>query len=152
MKPRKEPLKRTGIKRKVPMRCDGTPVRKGPVKQRRPSVTPEERRARKLVRARSGGVCEIYMCGGAPGSEWSHRKRRSQGGPWEAVNGLLACHQCHLDITLYESQVRAEDRGWVVKMTGDPASIPVLRRGDWVLLDDTGGWEPVNPEAIGGAA
>jgi hypothetical protein len=130
--------------------------RKGPVKQRKPVVTPEEKDARDCVKARSGGWCEA--CGRNPVHDYQHRKARAhctKAELWDVANALHVCgfgnlSGCHGDI--HGEPVWAKDRGYTVESHQDPASTPVLRRGEWVLLDSQGGWEPVNPETIGGAA
>lgn len=150
MKQRK-PLRRTPLTRKTPMPRGGKQAKRPPmVKARRQSVTPEERAGKDKVKRRSGGTCEIWMCGGAPATDWSHRVRRSQGGSWSPVNGLHACRFCHSIIT-HDEKVGLP-KGWCLKSYQDPATTPVYRRGEWVLLDTEGGWESVNPEAIGGDA
>lgn len=150
MKPRKAPLQRTPITRKTPMQSTGKKKGgRGPTKPRKPSG---EGKARGDVKARSGLRCEIGMCGGVKGTDWSHRKRRSQGGKWCATNGLWACRSCHLLIGEREVEVRAEHFGWIVKSQRDPAEVPVWIHGEWVLLDVDGGMESINPEAIGGDA
>lgn len=148
MKPRKDPLKRTPFIRKAP-RGD-KPAKRPPMVKARRVMSPEERRARRLVKARSGGTCELWMCGGAPATDWSHRMRRSQLGPWCPTNGLASCRFCHSIIT-HDEKVGLP-KGWCLKSYQDPATNPVYRRGEWVLLDDEGGWESVNPEALGGDA
>lgn len=124
-------------------------IQRGPVKARRPAVTPDERAARRLVKARSGGTCE-GRCLNTPATDWHHRMPRSVGGLWEAVNGMHLCRECHSWVT--DHPVDGADLGWHLWSTNDPATVPVLRRGEWVLLDADGGWESVNPEAIGGDA
>lgn len=52
-----------------------------------------EQMARRLVAARAEGRCEL--CQQAVPLEWAHRRNRSHGGPWEAVNGLHLCGPCH---------------------------------------------------------
>ena len=123
----------------TPLRRTPMPRSSGPVKPRRQARQSGEVWARQVVRARSGGVCELGMCGGSPAWEWSHRVRRSQGGRWEATNGLDACHDCHALITTHPWECDAEGRGWAIRSTADPARTPVWRRGEWVwLLPD--GW------------
>jgi hypothetical protein len=90
---------------------------------------------RTIVAARSGGLCEI--CALAPAREWHHRKNRSQGGTWAASNGMHLCGADHAYITEHPEQAAAN--GWTVKSYEDPTTEPVLRRGKWMLLDDSGG-------------
>lgn len=99
-----------------------------------------EQRARTLVYTRSRQVCEC--CGFAWGTEWHHRKNRSQGGRWTTSNGLHLCSACHQWITTNPKQA-ADEGGWVVWSWQDPLTVPVkVPIWGWVLLDDCGGMTP----------
>lgn len=102
--------------------------------------TKTEKEARRLVRERSGGLCEV--CGVRPATNYQHRKNRSQGGQWSAVNGLDVCGSgttgCHGRI--HHSPAAAYEAGWSVKSWEDPAVVPVRTTRGLVLLDDEGGW------------
>jgi len=98
-----------------------------------------EREARKLVYARSGGVCEA--CGSERATEWHHRKNRSQGGLWTPSNGLHLGVACHRRITVNPRD--AADEGYTVWSWQDHREVPVSRGGVMVLLDDIGGLVPV---------
>lgn len=114
----------------------------------RPRVSPEERRARKLVAVRSGGQCEV--CNWEhPGTQWHHRVRSSQGGPWSASNGLLVCHGIHEWITNHPRSARA--KGWGLWSHEDPDEEPVYRRSEWVLLAIDGSVTVLRDFPIGGA-
>jgi 5-methylcytosine-specific restriction endonuclease McrA len=141
--------RRQPLQRKTPMPRPSKSLARGPVKPRRPQVSAEERRARQLVRARSGGICE-GRCLNTPASDWHHRMPRSVGGPWDAANGMHLCRDCHSWVT--DHPVDGGDLGWHLWSTNDPLEVPALRRGEWVLLDSDGGYEPVNPELLGGVA
>lgn len=106
-------------------------------------MTIEERRARRLVRERSNGVCE--KCDRACATEFQHRVRRSQGGQWTASCGLHLCHKCHTWITRHPDQARIQG-GWHLRRGDDPLLSPVLLalRG-WVLLNDRGAAVPCDP-------
>lgn len=162
MKPRK-PLSRS-----TPL-AQGKPLARGkglqrstlkpgrpPVKPRKlPSVTAAETEGRAVVKVRSGGVCEIWMCGGTRAVDWSHRVRRGQQGSWSPVNGLAACRECHSTITTHPWACDAERKGWVLRSFQDPARVPCLRRGEWVWLTPGGGVEPLSGDelvALGGVA
>lgn len=160
MKQRK-PLRRTPITRKTPMPRVGKQAKRPPmVKARRQPVTPEVRRARRLVYARSEfngvRVCELCFCRRA--TNYQHRKNKSQCSPdemWVASNGIDVCGSgttgCHGRIHSHPEE--AMRYGWMVPSHLDPAVVPVfLRQYGWVLLDADGGWESVNPEALGGDA
>jgi hypothetical protein len=95
-----------------------------------------ERRARRIVYARSGGWCEV--CGGRGATQWHHRKNRSQGGKWTAANGLHLCAPCHTHITHHP--IAARDNGWSVLSGHDPAAsrVRLAHRPGWCLLSDAG--------------
>lgn len=125
------------------------PLRRTPFKAHRPKVTPEERRARRLVRQRSGGLCEV--CARERATDWSHRVRRSQGGPWCPANGLHVCRKDHRRI---DSGLSAMNTlGWHLTRNQDPLATPVfLARRGWVLLRPDGTTETCNPPSEGHAA
>jgi hypothetical protein len=104
---------------------------------------------RDFVYGRSGGWCEIAipdLCAGL-GREWHHRLNRSQGGRWDASNGLHTCTPCH-DYVTNRAREEAKASGWAVAPgVTPPIEVPVLRRGVWVYLDDEGGFEPVEGAA-----
>lgn len=110
----------------------------------RPKVTREERHARKLLRARSGGLCEV--CQREPATDAHHRQNRSQGGRWEITNLLHLCRREHQHITV--SPAVSYERGWSVRSTDDPAAVPVfLAEHGWVYLTATGGHIPIERKA-----
>jgi hypothetical protein len=102
-------------------------------------VKKDEKTARRLVRERSGDVCEV--CGASRATNFQHRVNRSQGGQWSASNGLHVCGSgttgCHGRI--HHSPEEAYALGWSVKGAFDPAETPVRTCYGWVLLDDEGG-------------
>jgi hypothetical protein len=97
-----------------------------------------EAKARLLVYARSGGICE--RCSQARGAEWQHRKNRSQGGRWSPENGLHLCSPCHRYV--HHNVTESQDNGWSVKSCFDPATKPVLIQNGsrWVYLTPDGGY------------
>lgn len=97
-------------------------------------------RGRTLLTARSGGVCEIqvYAVCTERATDWCHRRARSQGGTWSPQNGLHGCHECHMWAHAHPSKART--MGWICK-SYDPIDTGVLRRGQWVVLDEQGGFE-----------
>lgn len=114
----------------------------------RSKVTPEERAARWLVKARSGGWCEIQITDTChtQATDFSHRIREGQGGQWSASNGLHACRPCHSWVSLYPFGARA--KGWALWSYEDSALEPVYHRGQWVLLGDDGSVTPCGPPAL----
>lgn len=103
--------------------------------------TKAEKEARRLVRERSGGVCEI--CGQQRATNFQHRKARSHSGSWSASNGLDVCGMgnafgCHGYI--HQNPDAACEYGWSVKSWDDERDIPVRTIHGFVLLDDEGGY------------
>ena len=103
-----------------------------------------EAECRRIVRERSGGVCEHCLSRRATSA--SHRKPRSQGGEWSPENivdacgdGVLGCHGW------LEGHPRDAHRlGWRLWRNEDPATVPFMyggveprlptRDGGWVRL------------------
>lgn len=134
------------LRRKTPMPRGESQLRRTAMPTYRPTITGDERTSRQLVRARSGGLCEIRLDGICTGraTDWSHRESKGIGGKWRAANGLDACRQCHRHIT--EHPALAYEHGWFVHSYADPAEVPVLIHNattghDWVLLNDQGDLE-----------
>jgi hypothetical protein len=100
-------------------------------------------RGRTLVYARSDGLCEAGC--GYPALEWHHRKARSLGGRWDASNGMHLCRPCHSWVG--EHPLEAAKEGWYLTASQEPSAVPVKRFGAWCLLDDDGGFEPVEKGA-----
>lgn len=94
------------------------------------------------VDVRSDGCCEI--CGAARAVEKHHRRPRGAGSTRRletasAANCLHTCRECH---RLAESNRNlAMLLGWLVPSTFDPASQPVLYRGEWARLGEDGSVE-----------
>ncbi len=156
-------LRRTSLQRFTPLRSSNplvshSELTRSPIARkirtheevraaRRPLVSPEERRARKLVRKRSGGTCE--RCGRAQATNWHHRVAKGRGGSWCPSNGLDLCGSgttgCHGEVTV--SPALAYERGWSVRTGHDPAAIPVwLANRGWHLLRADGSTTPVPTE------
>lgn len=118
-------------------------------KRERAKKAPVDRGSQKLGRdlvyGRSDGRCEAWIPGVCIGMarEWHHRLNRSQGGRWDASNGLHLCKPCHAYVT-DKARDEAKAKGWAVAPgITSPIEVPVLRRGVWVLLDDEGGMAAV---------
>ncbi|NIL77656.1 hypothetical protein RhoFasB10_03805 [Rhodococcus sp. B10] len=95
-----------------------------------------------VVRQRSGGLCE--RCGLDWAVQDHHRRARGMGGTrrasTNAASGCLAvCLRCHNRIE--SARADALQHGWLVPQHKEPADVPVLYRGQLVLLDDAGGIE-----------
>lgn len=111
-----------------------------------------EKACRRVVAARSGGLCEI--CGHCRAATMHHRRKRSQGGPWAPSNVLHLCGDgttgCHGLITNTRTVFYA--RGWLVHSWDDWALTPVrLAAVGLVLLDDSGMYRPA-PELLAATA
>lgn len=100
-----------------------------------------ERRARRVVAARSGGWCET--CARQAATDWHHRLNRSQGGKWCPANGLHICRTCHELIG--RERIEAKARGWALEPHQVPAETRVLLadRG-WCLLSTSGDITPLD--------
>lgn len=99
-----------------------------------------------IVRKRAKDLCE--RCGRSLGRDYSyhHRRPRGMGGTNaalsnDAANIVLLCGtgttMCHGEV---ESHRRlALDQGWLVSQyEPNPASVPILMRGEWRRLDRDG--------------
>lgn len=109
-----------------------------------PAKQPGESRARRLVRKRSGGLCEFAIRDVCirQATDWCHRNARSQGGLWLASDGIHGCRPCHRATTNTNGhRAECEANGWVLRRHQNPASTPALIRGRFVLLDDEGGYQ-----------
>lgn len=175
---RRTPLKaRTGLRRSGPLRSRSCLTRRTPLRPRRAQLvvtvqlgqpisrvltgkrrwgryTGPSRKVRAVVRARSGGWCELRLpgCWGRS-SELSHRLGKKAGGrhgraALQRVNGaaavLDACTPCHGQITSPHGPVLrdARARGLLLTEDQDPTAVPVISPA-WpgpALLDNDGGW------------
>jgi len=125
-----------------------------------------ETTARRLVRQRSGGWCEVRLRGVCLGRAMSfhHRLRRSQGGPWTPSNGLDVCGDgtrgCHGALTNTNGRYDEYRRlGLILRSGDDPHTVPAVIHspqydlGERValLLDDEGcvAWAPF-PDGVEG--
>lgn len=112
-------------------------------------LTPEERAAKRIVRARSGGWCEIGC--GRRAQSFSHRVAASHGGPISVVNGIDLCSLgtgdpgCHTTIGRTNIPLGLAGK-WRLNSWDDPATTPVwirpaepaLEPGWYLLLPDGG--------------
>lgn len=101
-----------------------------------------EKECRRIVEARSEGLCEVC---GKQGHSVHHRRKRSAGGPWSPSNCIKACGSgvtgCHGWIEAHPKD--AMDRGLWVSRYADECEVPVLCWYGRVVLDDSGGFEVV---------
>ena len=100
-------------------------------------------------------VCEVMaVCQGVEAEAAHHRRPRGAGGSKrpgtnQTANALAVCAADHEYIETHrEISLRY---GWLVLQCQTPTTIPVLRRGVWCLLDDSGGFTRVPaPQEAGG--
>lgn len=109
-------------------------------------MTGFSRTVRAIIIGRSDGWCE--RCGGDRAFEQHHRRPRGAGGTRRPEsnlpsNGLNLCPACHRRVESHRAE--AYEHGWLVRQTDDPAAVPVLYRGTWVLLDTLGNLHDVKP-------
>lgn len=145
-------LRRTGIKRgtshlkrSAKLKSTGLIGREKALKPVRRSMSPEEKFGKDTVDARATVgeyvLCEIVLPGCVRyGSDWHHRRNKGQGGPWDPANGLKVCRRCHDQVT--DTDPEWNYNGWWLVYGENPLTKPVLRRGEWVLLDNVGGSVP----------
>lgn len=135
-----------GLESNTPMKLSAS-LKTGSKMKRKPRVqTSEERRAREIVKTRSGGVCEV--CGRREATDMAHRVGAGVGGKWRAGNLLHACRLCHS--SNHDDPQNSFDHGWHLRANKDYLQEPVLMAKDgetrWCLLDDEGGIFPTeNP-------
>lgn len=143
---RRTPLHRVPFRRKARAR-----------RQRAGELTPRQVRA--IIWERSYGRCE---CCGKPMRtdvpDWhpdkmdaSHRVGEGQGGRWVPSNVCALRHWCHLygAASPHRTPLAARERGLALLSTEDPTTEPVLLwTGNWVLLDDEGGYRPSEPRRV----
>lgn len=127
---RATPMKRSSPASTTKRGHDPRPERK-PLKSTRPKTTPEERRTRKTVEARSDGFCE--KCGTAGATDKAHRVSRGVGGGWEVANILDLCRDCHQHH--HANPTRAYKGGWHLRSNSTPTECPV-----WFHHEDLFGW------------
>lgn len=119
----------------------------------RPTISRDEREARRLVRERADGRCE--GCGRHGPTEWAHRVRRGPGA-WCASNGLalcgftsglpvrpgvLSCHEWS-----HSFVIEARSVGWTLRTNTDPLTVPALLHGRGLTyLTADGDYRPAPP-------
>lgn len=107
-------------------------------------MTLTKAQARQVVFDRASEInfpaCEAMVPGvcSCEATHWHHRKLRSQGGGDEASSTLAVCHLCH--DYLHKHTGEAYEKGWLVHAWADPLGTPLYRRGEWVMLDNEGGY------------
>jgi hypothetical protein len=97
------------------------------------------KKVRDVVTLRANGFCE--RCGVNEPAQLHHRRCRGMGGSKAAdtntaPNALAVCEPCHRDIESHRED--ALKFGWLVRQGANPAEVPVFRRGQWVVLTDSG--------------
>lgn len=123
-----------------------------------PKVQPRRRRTpsgfstavQDIIKARSGGICELDACGRA--EVIHHRRPRGSGGSslaWvnQAANGFHVSSACHDRIEGKcppWSRIQSTALGWLVPYDARFIAVDaaVLYRNRWVHLDNEGGVSP----------
>lgn len=119
-----------------------------------------ESRTRRVVSARSAGMCEARIPGVCTGQGQSMHHRKKPGRVWSPSNVIHVCGDgtrgCHGWIE--HNPTDAHDRGLYLQGNEHPlfAACIISWRGimDWFRLNDTGGlsWPGRGPQAEGPAA
>lgn len=108
-----------------------------------------EDRARRLVRGRSGGRCEL-LGRHAEATDYSHRYPRGRGGRWTPANALDLCRSCHA--WLHANPALAVAGGWFIPTGQDPDKVPAyldaVNGPGWWFLDQDGCMRWVDPANI----
>jgi hypothetical protein len=104
-------------------------------------TVPLPQAVRAKLNERADRLCEVRLPGCyINANNAHHRKNQSQGGLDVLSNLLLACGSgttgCHGWITEHPGE--AKRRGLSVWRSDDPALTPVMYRGAWARLDNTG--------------
>ncbi len=56
-------------------------------------------------------------------------------------NLVFLCGACHREVESDRAQAMIE--GYIVTQSTEPATVPILSRGQWFMLDDMGGKHPL---------
>lgn len=138
----KSPLRRNAWLREVSPKRAASAGNAAKPNRPQPAVSAATRKA---LAARSGGWCEMALPGCAGrAADPAHRNGRGMGGRKGAAkelhdrlsNVLHACRRCHE--TTHWAPAWACRLGLMLRTGQDPAAVPVLYRGVWVLLADDG--------------
>lgn len=97
-------------------------------------------KARKVIKERANGRCELCGVRAEETAQIHHRKPRGMGGTKNpasrsVANGLFVHFRCHQRIEL--NRAEAIKNGWLVLQSGD-LSQPVLLHYGWVVLHEDG--------------
>jgi hypothetical protein len=144
---RRTPLRqKSGIKRVSPA-VKAKSLLRSAVTSRRPAVTPEERKAKKILKVRSQGICEV--CGRAAAQQAHHRKKA--GREWTPENLLHVCglgnySGCHGLIE--QNPTASKEQGWWLEPHQNPARAHVWLAGyGYAFLTPAGDIVQVEEEA-----
>lgn len=111
----------------------------GPKPPKQPKQIPAKNR--RIVEQRSGGVCE--SCGDRPAADVHHRQYRSRGGTHDVHNLIHLCGMGNVNGCHGRAHQDGEPEGLAIGRGYRSELIPMLRRGVWVLPDDTGGYREI---------
>jgi phage terminase large subunit GpA-like protein len=99
-----------------------------------PMTARESKEAYARVADRSFGLCEV--CGTRQATQMHHRLHRSHSGDERVTNLLHLCLWCHQ--AAHHDQLRYAN-GWSVRSGFNPALVPVVYRGEPMILTAEGG-------------
>lgn len=100
------------------------------------------RTVRNMVLRRADGRCERCALW-TDAVQLHHRRPRGMGGSKRAdtnspANALALCRRCHADVESMRAD--AYELGYLVSSLLAPEMVPVFRCGQWVNLDQAGGY------------
>jgi hypothetical protein len=99
-----------------------------------------------IVRDRSSGVCEV--CLAVPATNFHHRRARGMGGTKRNIHGPdWVLHLCGSGTTGCHGYIESHPeisyaKGWKIRGTHTPATIPVELHGEWLILQPDGTARP----------
>ena len=103
-------------------------------------------KAKELVRQRSKECCEL--CGTrANEPQYHHRRPRGMGGTrrkesGDVANALYLHFKCHERVE--RNRMEALEKGWLIRQSDEPILVPVVRMGEWVVLNNDGTYTTIN--------
>lgn len=92
---------------------------------------------REVVKERSGEACEAMIYAVCTGRAEHMHHRKISGREHLVVNILHLCRACHMDY-IHKNPEASRENGWLVKMNYDPSEVPVMYRGQPVMLFEDG--------------
>lgn len=92
---------------------------------------------RPLLMERAGGLCEKCGTYFQNGLGHAHHRLRRRGPDLDVLSNLIAlCPPCHAEV--HSTPTLSRQNGWILLCHHLPAEEPVLYRGQWMSLTDSG--------------